>query len=97
LWSAPIVGTTGTTVGMAVEETLRLGAEVSRRLDCLGPGVFEVPGLLSFPPVRRWAARKACQAYHHGFIQGLAQNPTATMLAVVNNDAGPGRGAAADD
>ncbi|MGB7798840.1 MAG: hypothetical protein WBL53_21690 [Pseudonocardiaceae bacterium] len=62
-------------MGMAVEETLRLGAEVSRRLDCLGPGVFEVPGLLSFPPVRRWAARKACQAYHHGFIQGLAPMP----------------------
>jgi hypothetical protein len=87
LWSSPIVGITGTTVGMAVEETLRLGAEVSRRLDCLGPGVFEVPGFLGVPAVRRWAARKACQAYHHGFIQGLAQDPRAAVLAVVNNDA----------
>jgi hypothetical protein len=82
---------------MAVEETLRLGAEVSRRLDCLGPGVFEVPGLLDFPPLRRWAARRACQAYHHGFIQGLAQNPKATMLAIVDNGAGSCTGAAVHD
>ena len=78
---------------MAVEETLRLGAEVSRRLDCLGPGVFEVAGLLSVvPSLRRWAARKA---YHHGFIQDLAQNPKATMLAIVNNSEGPCTGATA--
>jgi hypothetical protein len=97
LWSSPIVGTTGTTVGMAVEETLRLGAEVSRRLDCLGPGVFEVPALRSVPPLQRWAARKACQAYHHGFIQGLAQDPKTIMLAIVNNDAGSYPGTATDD
>jgi hypothetical protein len=88
LWSSPIVGTTGTTVGMAVEETLRLGTEVSHRLDRLGPGVFEVPGLLSVPPLRRWAAHKASQAYHHGFIQGLAQDPKAVVLAIVDNEAG---------
>ena len=85
LWRSPIVGTTGTTVGMAVEETLSLGAEVSRRLDCLGPGVFEVPGLLSLPPVRRWAARKACQAYHHGFIQALAHDPKAMVFDIVDS------------
>jgi hypothetical protein len=90
LWSSPVVGTTGTTVGMAVEETLRLGAEVSRRLDCLGPGIFEVPGLLGVPPLRRWAARKACQAYHLGFIQGLAQDPRAAVLAIVNDGVGSG-------
>jgi hypothetical protein len=90
LWSSPIVGSTGTTVGMAVEETLRLGADVSRRLDCLGPGVFEVPGLLGVPAVRRWAARKACQAYHHGFIRGLAQDPKAIVLAVVNHEGSGG-------
>ncbi len=84
LWTSPIVGTTGTTVGMAVEETLRVGGEVSHRLDrLLGPGVFEVPRLLRVPPLRRWAARKASQAYHHGFIQGLAQDPRATVLAIV--------------
>jgi hypothetical protein len=89
LWDSPIVGTTGTTVGVAVEQTLRLGAEVSRRLDCLGPGVFEVPGLLPIPPLRRWVARKASQAYHYGFIQGLARDPKAATLAIVGDEAGP--------
>ncbi|MGH4014006.1 MAG: hypothetical protein ACRDSL_08785 [Pseudonocardiaceae bacterium] len=88
LWNSPIVGTTGTTVGMAVEQTLRQGTEVSRRLDCLGPGVFEVPNLLGVPALRRWVARKACQAYHHGFIQGLAQDPRATVLAIVDDGSG---------
>jgi hypothetical protein len=88
LWSSPIVGTTGTTVGTAVEQTLRLGTEVSRRLDRLGPGVFELPGLLGIPPLRRWATRKARQAYHHGFIQDLAHDPKATVLTIVNNEAG---------
>lgn len=87
LWNSPIVGTTGTTVGTAVEQTLRLGTEVSRRLDHLGPGVFELPGLLSTPPLRRWATRKARQAYHHGFIQGLAHDPKATVLTIVDNEA----------
>ncbi|MGH3822304.1 MAG: hypothetical protein ACRDRA_05630 [Pseudonocardiaceae bacterium] len=89
LWNSPIVGATGTTVGMAVEETLRVGGEVFRRLDRLGPGVFEMPGLLGMPAWRRWAARKACQAYHHGFIQGLAQDPRAAVLAIVDNETGP--------
>ncbi|MGH3695018.1 MAG: hypothetical protein ACRDRX_13705 [Pseudonocardiaceae bacterium] len=84
LWSAPIVGSGGTTVGRAVEETLQVGGEVSRRLAGLGPGVFEVPGLAGMAPVRRWVARKACQAYHHGFIQGLARDPRAAVLAIVD-------------
>jgi hypothetical protein len=88
LWSSPIVGTTGTTVGMAVEETLRPGGEVFRRLDRLGPGVFEVPGFRAVPAFRRWAARKARQAYHDGFIQGLAHDPKAVVLAIVDNHAG---------
>ena len=87
LWSSPIVGTTGTTVGTAVEQTLRLGTEVARRLDHLGPGVFELPGILGIPPLRRWAARQARQAYHHGFIQDLAHHPKATVLTIVNNEA----------
>lgn len=86
LWSAPLVGATGTTVGIAVEEALREGTEVSRRLDCPDPGVFEVPGLLGVRPLRQWAARKAYQAYHLGFIEGLAQDPRAAVLAVAGND-----------
>lgn len=96
LWSSPIVGSTGTTVGLAVEETLHLGAEVSRRLDRLGPGVFEVPGLLKVAALRRWAASKARQAYYQGFIQGLAQDPRATVLAVVDYEATGNAGASHD-
>jgi hypothetical protein len=89
LWDCPIVGTKGTTVGMAVEQTLCPGTEVFRRLDGLGPGVFEVPGLSPLPPLRRWVARKAGQAYHQGFIRGLAQDPKAVTLAIVGTEAGP--------
>jgi len=88
LWSSPIVGTTGTTVGTAVEETLRVGGEVFRRLDRLGSGAFEVPGLLGVSPLQRWVARKGSHAYHHGFIQGLAHDPRAAVLAIVDNEAG---------
>jgi hypothetical protein len=88
LWASPVVGTTGTTVGEAVEETLQVGGEVFRRLDRLGSGVFDVPGLLGVPPLRQWVTRKGSQAYHHGFIQGLAHDPKAAVLAIVNNEAG---------
>lgn len=83
LWNLPIVGTSGATVGTAVEETLRVGSEVFCRLDRLGPGVFELPGLLGTPVLRRWAGRTAAHAYHRGFIHHLAQDPKATVLAVV--------------
>jgi hypothetical protein len=88
LWSSPIVGTTGTTVGMAVEETLLPGGEVFRRLDRLGPGVFEVPGFRGVPAFRRWAAHKARQAYHDGFIQSLAHDSKAVVLTIVDSHAG---------
>jgi hypothetical protein len=87
LWTSPVVGTTGTTVGMAVEETLHVGGEVFRRLDRLGSGVFQAPGLLGVPPLRQGVARKGSQAYHHGFIQGLAHDPKAAVLAIVDNEA----------
>ena len=83
LWNSPIVGTTGTTVGMAVEETLHVGGEVFRRLDRLGSGDFDVPGPLGMPALRRWVTHKGSQAYHHGFIQGLAHDPKAAVLAIV--------------
>lgn len=65
-----------------------MGGEVFRRLDRLGSGVFEVPGLLGVSPLRRWVARKGSRAYHHGFIQGLAHDPRAAVLAIVDNEAG---------
>jgi hypothetical protein len=86
LWNSPIVGTSGMTVGMAIEETLHVGSEVFHRLDRLGPGVFEIPGLLDMPAIRRWAARKAGHAYRRGFIHNLTQDPKATVLAVVDHE-----------
>ena len=86
LWTSPVVGTTGTTVGEAVEETLQVGGEVFRRLDRLGSGVFDVPGLLGVPPLRQWVTRKGSQAYHHGFIKGLTHDPKTAVLAIVNNE-----------
>ncbi len=86
LWNLPIVGTTGATVGMAIEQTLQEGGEVFGRLDRLGPGVLELPGLLGMPVLRRWAGHKASHAYHHGFIQHLAHDPHATVLAVVGHE-----------
>jgi hypothetical protein len=86
LWDSPIVGTTGTTVGAAVEETLRLGGVVSRRLDGLGPGVFEFPDLFHVPALGRWAAGKASQAFYHGFIRGLAQDPRAIVLDITGTE-----------
>jgi hypothetical protein len=96
LWDSPIVGTTGTTVGMAVEQTLRAGTEVSRRLDGLGPGVFEVPALRAIPPLQRWVAGKAGQAYHHGFIRGLAEDPKTVALAIVGDEAAARQGVCAE-
>jgi hypothetical protein len=93
LWSSPIVGTTGTTVGMAVEETLQEGGEVFHRLDRLGSGAFQIPGLLGVPPLRQWITCKGTQAYHQGFIQGLTHNPKATVLTIVDNKASCARAA----
>jgi hypothetical protein len=35
------------------------------------------------PALRRWVTHKGSQAYHHGFIQGLAHDPKAAVLAIV--------------
>lgn len=94
LWRSPIVGTAGTTVGMAVEQTLSAGGAVGRRLKWSGPVAFEIPALLG---MRRWAASKARQAYHRGFIDGLTRDPTATVLAVIDNATDPCAGANAGD
>ncbi|MDQ4092608.1 MAG: hypothetical protein M3143_04105 [Actinomycetota bacterium] len=94
LWSSPIVEASGTTVGMAVEETLRPGGEVFRRLDRLGSSAFEMPGLLGVPALRRWVTHKGSQAYHHGFIQGLSHDPKAAVLTIVDNQAGSRTGVA---
>jgi hypothetical protein len=88
LWSSPIAGTRGTTVGEAVAQVLEPDGEVARRLDCLGEGIVDALGVVALPVLQGWLAGKACQAYHHGFIEGLARNPKASVLAVVERSSG---------
>jgi hypothetical protein len=83
LWETPIAGSNGTTVGAAVAAVLEVGGEVSRRLDCLGQGVVEAFDVLDVPVLRGWLGRKACQAYHQGFIDSLARDPKGSVAAVV--------------
>jgi hypothetical protein len=95
LWSSPIVGTTGTTVGMAVEETLRVGDEVSHRLDRLGPGVFEVPGLWACLPYGDGWPAKPPRPITTASSRPSPRPPKAAVLANVDNEAGLRTGARA--
>lgn len=83
LWETPIAGSTGTTVGDAVSGALEAGEELTNRLECLGHGIagsLDVPAL---PGLRNWLGRKACQAYHRGFMENLTSDPKACVLDVV--------------
>ena len=83
LWSSPIVGSSGTTVGTAVAKALEAGEELPRRLECLSQGISDSLGLPPVPGLRRWMGRKACQAYHRGFIENLAADPKGAVSACV--------------
>jgi hypothetical protein len=85
LWSAPIVGSGGTTVGASVAEALEAGEELPRRLECLGHGIAESLDLPAIPGLRRWVGRKACQAYHRGFVESLTANPKEAIAACVGD------------
>ncbi len=88
LWSSPIAGSSGTTVGQAVSDVLEPGGEVARRLDCLGHGVVEAFDVVRVPVLRGWLNRKACQAYHQGFVDGLSRDPRRSLAAVVERAGG---------
>ena len=79
LWSSPIVGATGTTVGAAVAEALEVGQELPRRLECLGQGVADSVELPPIPGLRQWTDKKVCQAYRRGFVESLAADPLAAV------------------
>jgi hypothetical protein len=87
LWESPIVGATGPTVGAAVTEALEVGGELPRRLDCLGHGFAGALGFSSVPRLQRWLSRKACEAYHRGFLDALTRDPKATVQAVIHGAA----------
>ncbi len=85
LWSSPIVGSTATTVGAAIAQALEADEELPRRLECLGHGIAGSLDLPAIPGLRRWVGRKACQAYHRGFIENLTTNPKDAVSACVGD------------
>jgi hypothetical protein len=62
------VGTTGPTVGQAVSRAFEAGEELPSRLECLGHGLVGALGFPQVPKAGEWLNRKACQAYHQGFL-----------------------------
>ena len=85
LWSSPIVGSRGTTVGAAVNEALEAGQELPRRLESLGQGVGDSLGLPPVPGLRRWMGGKVARAYHRGFLDNLAADPKGAVSASVGD------------
>ena len=83
LWSAPIVGSRGTTVGAAVNAALEAGEELPRRLESLGRGMADSLGLPPVPGLRRWMGSKVARAYHLGFVEKLAADPKGAVSAAV--------------
>lgn len=88
LWSSPMLGTGGVTVGEALIEMLQPSGQFIRQLDSLGQGLVDPHGLLAVPLLGGWLSRKGAEAYHHGFVEPLAADPERTILAVVHNEAG---------
>lgn len=83
LWEAPIVGSSGATVGQAVSEALEPGGELANRLEGLGRGLstgLAVPGPAA---ARHWLGRRAGQAYHDGFLRGLMGDPRRSVMEVL--------------
>ncbi len=83
LWGSPMVGATGPTVGEAVATALERGEELPRRLECLGRGITRALNAPPIPGVREWLGRKACQAYHQGFLDNLMSDRRACVLEVL--------------
>ena len=81
LWTSPIVGSTGTTVGQAVAEALEPGNELPRRLEPLGDGIADSLRLPPVPGLRRWLGRQAGRAYQRGFVAGLTADPKEAVSA----------------
>jgi hypothetical protein len=94
LWETPIVGSSGTTVGEAVSDALQEGEELPNRLECLGRGIAGSLNLPATPAVREWLDRKACQAYHRGFLSHLMSDPRGSLLEVVGAGETDGSGVA---
>jgi hypothetical protein len=86
LWTSPIVGATGATVGEALADMMAPGGQFIRQLDRLGQGLVEPVGLLAVPLFGAWLAGRGRAAYHHGFVEPLAAEPERVIRSVVGAD-----------
>ena len=96
LWDSPLVGATGRTVGQAIVEMLEPDGQFVRQLDGLGQGLAGARGVFAVPVLGTWLSGRCCQAYHGGFVEPLARDPRAVILAVVNGPEPPASAAATD-
>lgn len=85
LWESPIVGTGGTTIGEALAAMLEPGGQFIRQLDGLGKGLVGSHGVFGLPVLGRWLSQKCCQAFHDGFLEPLAHDPTSVILGLVGD------------
>jgi hypothetical protein len=91
LWESPMVGTTGQTVGQALNAMMEPDGEFIRQVESLGQGLAGGQGVFAVPVLGRWLTTKCCQAYHGGFVAPLAANPRRTVMALVAGDGAASR------
>jgi hypothetical protein len=97
LWASPMVGADGPTVGDALIAMLEPGEQFIRQVESLGRGLGGGQGVFAVPVLGSWLGEKCCQAYHHGFVEPLADDPQRALLSVVASRASNDQGAAAPD
>lgn len=100
LWSSPMVGDAGTTVGEALVAMLEPTEQFIRQVDSLGRGLTGDHGVLALPLLGSWLMARCCNAFHDGFVEPLARSPKRMVLALANggeNSMGEVLGPAPDD
>ena len=60
------------------------GNPLIRQHVSLGEGLAGSHGPFGLPVVGPWLTRRCCQAFHHGFVEPLAQHPAPVLLGLVN-------------
>ncbi|MGH9152163.1 MAG: hypothetical protein ACRD03_07170 [Acidimicrobiales bacterium] len=85
LWTSPVVGATGTTVGEALVTMLEPDGQFIRQVEGLGQGLAGDHGVFALPVVGAWLSGKCCRAYHRGFVEPLAHDPRAVVWALLED------------
>jgi hypothetical protein len=85
LWSSPIVGASGTTVGEALVAMLEPDGQFIRQVEGLGQGLAGDHGVFAVPLLGPWLSDKCCHAYHRGFVEPLAHDPEPAVLALLED------------